>query len=634
MQYTALFLIVLGLAFPRSAEAATPHILERHQWGADESLLFQNDVEKVDPVVKRKTERGKRKTEKASSPREYECSRKQIDHSHDFVTEQTVTHAANGRRLRWARRYSKEITRLVVHHTAQKNVGDKRSGMEKMRALYEYHAKSRGWGDVGYHYIIDPRGWIYEGRSGGDYVVGGHVYCANVKTIGVALMGDFEVERPTDDQIASLQWLLNHLSKKYDVNLRRNIAYHGEHENAIVGHKDLGKSECPGHFLKSVLTQIRSNVIAGNLDAKVKFPIIAQGKSAREKRISSRLQKAGQEMSRRFYRAKRLARTSARKQPESGRQKLYSRSRDAAANVQRRRAVPRVRRVAGVRRSRNTTVTKTTPIQAPRKAIRIRLGFDKPFTNVSSNGNLNVDGNAVASVRLGKDGNSCIALAGSQTVSEGIVRIQSSDGIVNVEGMPYPFTQFRGVIECRVVDGKLTLINELSMKDYLSGLAEEPDTEHFQKQRAFAIAARSYAAHYMNPSRRKFPGKPYDGDDSPARFQAYKGVYFESKNPQWLKAVEDTLGIVMMHDGEIVKAAYYSSNDGRTRSPAELGWSPFPHEEVFASKKDPWCAGLPMAGHGVGMSGCGAKGQAAEGKSAEEILQYYYPGTKLKVIGY
>ena len=78
-----------------------------------------------------------------------------------------------------------------------------------------------------------------------------------------------------------------------------------------------------------------------------------------------------------------------------------------------------------------------------------------------------------------------------------------------------------------------------------------------------------------------------------------------------------------------MKAAYFSSDDGRTRSPEENGWRGFPFAEVFASKPDPWCSGMPLHGHGVGMSGCGAKGQAQEGKAAEEILQYYYPGTVL-----
>lgn len=187
--------------------------------------------------------------------------------------------------------------------------------------------------------------------------------------------------------------------------------------------------------------------------------------------------------------------------------------------------------------------------------------------------------------------------------------------------------RYRGVIECRVYGDNVILINELGLEDYMRGLAEEPDTEPYQKQRAFAIAARTYALYYMDPLHRKFPGAPYDGSDSPATFQAYAGHGFEENNDEWSRAVRHTDGLVLRYKGELIKAPYFSSDDGRTRSPAEAGWKDFPFAEIFASKSDPWCAGLPMAGHGVGMSGCGAKAQANEGKSAEEILQYYYPGT-------
>ena len=52
----------------------------------------------------------------------------------------------------------------------QKDLDD----MTLLRAIYQYHAVSRGWGDIGYNYIIGQRGQIYEGRAGGDYVVGAH----------------------------------------------------------------------------------------------------------------------------------------------------------------------------------------------------------------------------------------------------------------------------------------------------------------------------------------------------------------------------------------------------------------------------------------------------------------------------
>jgi peptidoglycan hydrolase-like amidase len=215
-------------------------------------------------------------------------------------------------------------------------------------------------------------------------------------------------------------------------------------------------------------------------------------------------------------------------------------------------------------------------------------------------------------------------------LKRGTVRISSRDGITTVASWKKDANHFRGTIECRVIEGALVLINELPMEDYMAGLAEEPDTEAFEKQRAFAIAARSYAAHYTESSNRKFPGMPYDGDDSPARFQQYGGLVFEEQNPEWVRAVRDTSGLVLRKNGQVLKAAYFSSDDGRTRSPEENGWNGFPFAEVFTSKPDPWCSGMELRGHGVGMSGCGAKGQAEEGKTAEEILRYYYPGTVLE----
>ncbi len=178
-----------------------------------------------------------------------------------------------------------------------------------------------------------------------------------------------------------------------------------------------------------------------------------------------------------------------------------------------------------------------------------------------------------------------------------------------------------------MIDGQLILINELPLEQYMMGLAEEPDTEPREKQRAFGIAARTYATWYLDDKNRKFPGKPYDGSDSPAEFQIYGGMAFEEKNPRWVRIVKETANQVLLFGGQVIKPPYFSSDDGRTRSPVEDGWGNFPFASIFASKPDPWCAGMQNRGHGVGMSGCGAKAQADEGKTGEEILTYYYPGT-------
>jgi peptidoglycan hydrolase-like amidase len=102
---------------------------------------------------------------------------------------------------------------------------------------------------------------------------------------------------------------------------------------------------------------------------------------------------------------------------------------------------------------------------------------------------------------------------------------------------------------------------------------------------------------------------------------------FEERNPRWKDAVKSTESKVLSWERKVVKAPYFSSDNGRTKSALDVwGWE---HTPYLNSKDDPWCKGMSNAGHGVGMSGCGAEGQANEGKTAEEILHYYYPGTKI-----
>ncbi len=234
-------------------------------------------------------------------------------------------------------------------------------------------------------------------------------------------------------------------------------------------------------------------------------------------------------------------------------------------------------------------------------------------------------------IQLLAKGNTCEALVRGERLSADLVlRFQSTvSNVLSVDSVRGTTRSYRGTLECRIVDGAVALINELPLEEYLAGLSEEPDSEPYEKQRAFAVAARTYAAYYTQEGHRKFVGKPYDGTDDPATFQAYAGVEYASNNPRWMQAVTSTAGQALSVAGQLIRPPYFSSDDGRTKSPIEAGWSSFPNADIFTSKADPWCTGKPISGHGVGMSGCGAKGQALEGRSAEQILQYYYPGTRI-----
>ncbi|KKW38232.1 hypothetical protein A2454_01755 [Candidatus Peribacteria bacterium RIFOXYC2_FULL_55_14] len=690
-----------------------PRILTRRQWGADESLTY----------VGTPTSRSDEPSEppdnseyNAVPQRVLDCEEAQRDFPEEFRTEKTTENDPSGKEYRWPRRYSPEIRQLVVHHTAQKVDGDARPAVERVRALYEYHTNGRGWGDIGYHYVIDGEGQIYEGRAGGDYVVGGHVYCGNVGTIGIVMLGNFDVEQPAHAQTNSLKWLLAELADRYGLDLEEQAVFHGKSMPVIVGHGDLIPTECPGYYVRETLNTIRSHVIAGNYSAKITYPTIAKtsakkptasraillpvgsteltGRPGGLLHVSLQYKPAGSMQRRgRIAAVNRSSSVIGLWQENGGhysevRKELIAPENIRGGEAETLRLRIQLPRIAGVytvdigpvtyvlrAEGRRAPAPKTTPtrqsyspeqrqnLQTPgyrrmqaeeqppqntqtrtpvgtagklSDTIRIRLNYTEESATVETSTSPTVNGVLLdgRNFSLRKKDFSCALLADGKVIESGTVRMDTNGGIFTLASWEKPENRFRGVLECRVMFGELVLINELLLEDYMAGVAEEPDSELYEKQKAFAIAARSYAAHYMEPENRKFPGMPYDGSDTGASFQNYQGYIYEHSNPRWVRAVQETEAQVLKKLNRIVKAAYFSSSDGRTRSPEENGWKDFPFAEVFRSKPDPWCKGLSLLGHGVGMSGCGAEGQAEAGESAEEILEYYYPGTRMELLSH
>jgi hypothetical protein len=246
-----------------------PSVLSRSDWGADSDYLFESPSD-AQASSTADTSKGDTGAAPAGQPdnRVNDCLQAQQKYPTEFSVASVTKKDAQGRTYLWPLQYSKDIKLLVVHHTALLVRGDPRPAVERVRALYKYHAVTKGWGDVGYHYIIDENGQVYEGRQGGDNVVGGHSYCNNVGTIGIVLMGNFEIEQPTQVQTKSLQSLLKTLADKYHIDPNRSVQFHGKTFDApIVRHRDTVSTLCPGYYLAEAFSQIVSHVKTGNLDA-------------------------------------------------------------------------------------------------------------------------------------------------------------------------------------------------------------------------------------------------------------------------------------------------------------------------------------------------------------------------------
>lgn len=184
---------------------------------------------------------------------------------------------------------------LTVHHTATANGETGDAAAARLRSIYRYHAVDRGWGDIGYQYLIDAAGVVYEGRWSGtasascaaggdgsdfghaddDQMVGGaHVGGYNSGNMGVSLLGTFTKggAAPTASAVDGLEAVLAELGTRHGLDPEGTVTYvnpvNGYRKTVptISAHRDWEATECPGDRLYSQLPDIRTAVAAAMAD--------------------------------------------------------------------------------------------------------------------------------------------------------------------------------------------------------------------------------------------------------------------------------------------------------------------------------------------------------------------------------
>ena len=298
-----------------------------------------------------------------------------------------------------------------------------------------------------------------------------------------------------------------------------------------------------------------------------------------------------------------------------------------------------------------TSVTENAEENTEEQPFRVRLSYDatiatltadKAFLVLNKDNQILFDLNAGKEVNVRRVGNAFQIKSGDIIKNTSIVRFlpKEKDGVMEILSMErrpawnqeLNDNRFRGGIEIQLIENQIAYINELPLEDYIKGLAEVSNDAPFEKQKVIAVLARSYARFYMDEANRKFPGMPYDGSDDPAVFQRYLGYGVEIRSPNFVKAAEETRDQVVTYKGKLIKTPYFNQSDGHTRSAEEIwGWS---HTPYLVSVKDPWCEGMELNGHGVGLSGYGATKQAEEGKKFDEIIKYYYTDVAIEKLSF
>ena len=174
------------------------------------------------------------------------------------------------------------VTKLIVHHTVTAN-GDP-DPAATVRAMYAFHTQVRGWDDIGYNFLVDAQGRVYEGRRARSYaageiptgedlqrqgVVGAHAEGTNTGSAGIALMGTFTSSSPSPAAVASLEAWLAWKAARHEIDPTGSSAFTSADGGTtrvfanISGHRDVRATECPGDLLYAMLPTIRQRVAQG-----------------------------------------------------------------------------------------------------------------------------------------------------------------------------------------------------------------------------------------------------------------------------------------------------------------------------------------------------------------------------------
>lgn len=149
------------------------------------------------------------------------------------------------------------FNKLTLHHAAGWAARTLEEGKAAVKSIQEFHQDGRGWSDIGYHFVVDMGGNIYQGRP--ETVLGAHVGGANTGNIGVCILGCYHPPETNwtclDEMTYETEKVLIHLyswiADSYDVD-----------PNVLKGHRDyFGTTACPGDNVWPMIPQMKADIV-------------------------------------------------------------------------------------------------------------------------------------------------------------------------------------------------------------------------------------------------------------------------------------------------------------------------------------------------------------------------------------
>ncbi len=168
-----------------------------------------------------------------------------------------------------------EVKMAFIHHTVSANDYGPADSAAMVRAICRYHRNSNGWNDIGYQFLVDKYGTIFEGRAGGidQAVVGAQAQGYNTQSTGISSLGTFSTTGQSEAGLGALARLLSWKLALHGVAPQSKVFLRSSggstnrfrvgqtvQLNAISGHRDGDATSCPGDGLYAQLPRLRSMV--------------------------------------------------------------------------------------------------------------------------------------------------------------------------------------------------------------------------------------------------------------------------------------------------------------------------------------------------------------------------------------
>ena len=151
-----------------------------------------------------------------------------------------------------------------VHHTDSANSYAASEVPAMIRGMYAYHVQSLGWDDIGYNFLVDRFGRIWEGRYGGmtKAVVGAQTLNFNSVSMGVSAIGNYDVAAVPQAMTNAFKRIFAWKFSLTHIPAIGAVVANGKNLQRVSGHRDAFATACPGRYLYALLPEIRTGTAA------------------------------------------------------------------------------------------------------------------------------------------------------------------------------------------------------------------------------------------------------------------------------------------------------------------------------------------------------------------------------------